>query len=478
MRQHDILLAMLRGVSGVGRAVWLRRQLAGLALVLLTAWTVSAASPGEGAPAGSLSIAEALKQALTEGSAARIARLEAGRADDARSKALSAYLPHVAVSSEAGYSNRQDEKLVALDGSGRVRQYGLATIGSNQGWFNVYVDQLVFDLESWHKIEHSEISADIAHITEAEQRETISFAVLQRYTDVLRLEEIVALETEQTERARWLDEQGALLLKAGRAVRVDRDQVALHLEGRRLAVDRERATLSDARRTLWRTIAGKERGTVLQLVPASLPVIAPNDGHPAEDNMVSGAPDMRIVALRTRLEEMGLAAARAERYPTLGLRAGYSNYGAFRFDNFPDELYVAVQFELPVFDGFDAKSSIKSASKSMEIARLRQRAMQEEKRARLRELQRQLGAAARDVDLAGRRAEAARERLRLADLRLQGRRGTLVQAVAAHEEAAAASRLAIEKRYERIVLWATLQREMGRLTGKILGPAMTKAETP
>jgi outer membrane protein len=178
------------------------------------------------------------------------------------------------------------------------------------------------------------------------------------------------------------------------------------------------------------------------------------------------------------MEELAVAAARAGRYPTLGVRGGYFHYGTKRFDSFQQEVAVGVDVNVPVFDGFRASSSIEAATKAAKAARLRYESMRNDKRRRVRELQRTVRTADREAELAARRASGAAERRKLADLSLRAQRGTLADALETRREGAHAARRAIDARWESVRLWAGLQREMGRLTTALTGGSSGAAAVP
>jgi outer membrane protein TolC len=171
------------------------------------------------------------------------------------------------------------------------------------------------------------------------------------------------------------------------------------------------------------------------------------------------------------MEELRAAASRAEAYPTLGLRGGYSHYGAKRFDNFEDELHVGVDLEVPLFTGFRIQHSIAGATKAAEIARLQYRSTLESKRARMRGLLRQLAAAEQRPELEHRKAKLAGERLSIADLNLQARKAGLDRALAARAERTRQAESAVEADFERVIVWAQLKQEAGLLSDSILGDA-------
>lgn len=107
----------------------------------MAAW--HAPAYGQGAP---LTLADAVAIAVRRSDGVRIAALESEQAQAAVGSERSAYLPHLGITSGAGYSNRQNEKLRALDANGNERVYGLQSIGMRNGWFNVEVEQLIVDI--------------------------------------------------------------------------------------------------------------------------------------------------------------------------------------------------------------------------------------------------------------------------------------------------------------------------------------------
>jgi outer membrane protein TolC len=136
-----------------------------------------------------------------------------------------------------------------------------------------------------------------------------------------------------------------------------------------------------------------------------------------------------------------------------------------------------VDLKIPVFDGFKTSSNIDGASKAAEAARLRYELARDSKRARVRDLRRRLTATAQQPALATRRAEISRERQRLADLSLQGQRGTLTQALTVRSESARDAQAAIDACADHVLLWATLQREIGQLAAA-LGSGAPPPEMP
>jgi outer membrane protein TolC len=419
--------------------------------------------------------------ALEQGYDARIARLESARAADEHARVREVFLPKLWLTSQAGYSNRLDEKLRVLDHQARPRDYPLATLGATEGWLNVFVDQVLLDLRRWRDVERAELAAALARAREDERREAIAREVAGLFVGVLRLEALLAAGRAQEGSARWLDEQAHLLHGAGRALGSEREAAALHLEGLRLENEALGGELEDARRALWLAVSGAE-GEVpeaagaahpsapLALDEASLPAPEAPGAVEELEQAVAGAPGVRALEIAQALEEKGAASARAGRLPTVGLRGGYSHYGIRRYDDFDDELRVGVDVRVPLFDGFESRSAEAGARRSAEIARLARESLLADKRARVRELVRRLASSGTRSDLAQRVAATAQEQSRVADLGLSAGRGSLDSALAARERANRARARAIDARFDRLELWAELERELGRLADALGAP--------
>ena len=435
------------------------------ALLIMLAPAGVAGAAGDDA---ALTLPDAVSRALREGAEARIARLETAKADAEVGKARSIYWPQAEVSSNAGWSNRQDDTIDALNGQNQLKRYPLSSLGSNEAWLSIYIDQVLFDLSRWHGVERTELEQEAVAVQESQERERISYAVTEQYLHVLRLQRLVQADAQRIRDAEWLDRQAATLLEAGRALAADRDQAALALEEARLQAAARQQELEDARAALAQMIGGDGGETVRELAPESVPnAVAPSE--PDSDEALRDVPELRILDLRRRMEEASLAAARAERYPTLSMRGGYFHYGTKRFDAFESELAIGVDLHIPVFNGFRTSNAIEGASTALEAARLRFDAMRASKRARLRELARRLASNQQQPHLAERRARLAAERRRIADLALQQQRGAVSEALAAREDADRASRAAIDAYFDRVLLWASLEREAGALTTALVG---------
>jgi outer membrane protein TolC len=437
----------------------------------LVALAAASAPAAHAEPAVRLTLREAVAMALEQGYGARIARLEAARAADERARVRGAFLPRLWLTSNAGYSNRLDEKLRVLDPQGVPRTYGLATLGATEGWLNVFVDQVLLDLRQWREAERAELAAGLAELREAERREAIAHEVVVDFAHVLRLEELAASLRGGEEEARWLDEQAGSLLGAGRALASEREAVAIHLEQARLEVAARAGELEAARRALWLAASGSESPPPgLALDAAGIPAPGASPSPEELEQALAGSPSVRALGIARAIEEKGVESARAGRFPTVGLRGGWSHYGVKRYDSYDDELLVGVDVRVPIFDGLDARHATAGAEKSAAIARLEANSLLAERRARARELARLLELAGARIDLAARAAASAQEELRVADLGLRAGRGSLAASLAARARAGDARAAAVEARFAGLALWADLERELGRLAAAVAAP--------
>jgi outer membrane protein len=429
------------------------------------------------AAADRLTLADAVTAALASGYQARIARLETDRADSVVGETRAAYLPRVSVTANSGYSNRFDDKLRAVDRRGVERTYGLASLGASEGWVNVYVDQLLFDLGQLRLLEREQLAAEAARLAEAVERDEVAYRVTRSYANLIRLDESVAAAGETLAAAERLDVHARLLFTGGRLVATDREQVELYLEETRLDIRARQDEAFETRIALAHAIGATDAAMIPApaLAPESLP--RPGRGGLAVpgETAIGAAPDLQLLALRRRIEGATVASARAGHLPRFRLRGGYSHYGIKRFDNFPDETFVWVGMDLPIFDGFSVKNAVDGAQTALEVAELRYRAALQEKRGALGELVRRLAAAERRHALAARQAANAREEARLAELRVRAERVSIVEALDTRQRAGAQQERAIASRFEWIDLWASLHRATGQLAGIIVADGHTPA---
>jgi outer membrane protein TolC len=431
---------------------------------LLSALVAAGAAADE-----TLSLGEALTKALEYGDDARIARLETDRADAVFEAKRAGYLPQVGLTSEAGWSNRMDETFIAANPDGGSSEFSLATIAPDRAWLQLYLSQTLLDLRQWREIEREQLASEVAQVAETSERDNVAYHVLNRYARLVQLERKAAVADARLQDSEWLAEQAKNLHSAGRVLEMDKNLVGLHRTDAELATRGWAAEMDTARAELWLAL-GEDEPLRIPVNPATLPRVDPKDASYGAIEAVPAAPELRILDLRYRMQEASVAAAKAGRLPTMKFVSGYSNYGPKRYDAYTDEVWVGVDINVPIFDGFRSTSEIRGAEREAQIARLRYQKTLKAKRARVRDLIRRLENGESRLDLARQRADSASEHVKLADLNLLAERGALTASMDARERHTRRALEAIDAEFAQLESWAQLQRELGRLTFSILGP--------
>ncbi len=416
-----------------------------------------------------LTLRAAVMAALDGGAEARIARLRSKQAEHTLGEARSSWLPQISVSSGAGYSNRQNEKLRAVDKNGIERVYGLASLGSSDGWFNFVIDQLVFDLRRYKELRLVDAEAEIARVKETHRREAIAGRVFEDFLAVVRLARRLRLDDDRVADARDFARLAAALGRAGQVLKDESLESELLVEQETLAREQDNLALEQSRQALALDLGlDPAQAARIRLVAESLPEPAETISLDSMDERLVATAELRALQLRWRVERLRAEAARAGRLPTVGLRGGYSNFGTNRYDLFADEWRVGLDLKVPLFDGLRSRHEIARSDQGVEIARIEYDLARERKRRRVDNLLGRLALAGRVQDLSERTAENARRRIGVVDLRLRSKRASVAEALAARRAAKEASLRELRTRFERLELWAMLQLEVGTL-GKSLG---------
>lgn len=413
----------------------------------------------------SLSLTMAIECALESGPSARIARLESEQAEARAAAAESIYWPQASMTSQAGYTNRLTDRIEAVDGDGEVHEYGLGAIASNEGWFNFVVSQVVFDLSRWKEAERARLEAEVAGLAEARRRETTSLDVLEAYVNVARSQALIGNQRIRVTQIETFDERAAALLAAGRCLAGERDEVALYLQEARLELLTRQDQEATARRAL--DLLMGDDAPAWTHVDATFGVVDP--GAVPAPSAVDSSPDLRLLAVRRDIERVQMEAVRAGRYPVVALGGGYTHYGAYRYDNFADEMRVGIDFRLPLFEGFRHIRSLEGAQKALAAAEVRYESLRDSKRARLQALAAGLDAATRGATLLEERERLVRERVRLAMLALEAQRGSVTVALAARREADAVVDASVAARFQPVLIRGEMLHEVGQLSTTLRG---------
>ncbi len=419
------------------------------------------------ARAGTLALGDAVHTAMAHAPAGRIADLQAQRAQDAAAWAGSSLWPSASVTSRAGYSNRLDETLDTVDADGEEHEYGLASLGAQDGWFSVYVHQMLFDLAAWNGIQRAELEAEIAAIVAERQRDDLALQTVGAFAAVLRCQDMLAASERQLEGLSRLAQRAATLSQSGRCLPAESAEVDLYRSETALARSAWLDELARARRVLASRLGVDDFDGEL----ARPTIAAVSDTASVATIDVAAAPELRILDVQRRIAELGVRTARAGKYPTVAIGAGYTHYGAKRFDNFDDEMRVGIDFRMPVFEGHRVGHAVAGATKDSEIARLRQEDVLRDKQLQIDEATARWRTALQRLPLASQRQRLAEERVRLSELELEADRGSVGIAVATRRELDVVTREATEAAYAPLLAWAQLLNHAGLLRQRLDPPS-------
>lgn len=255
-----------------------------------------------------------------------------------------------------------------------------------------------------------------------------------------------------------------ILLQAGTLQRVD----VLRLEVERARVEQQLlqadTTALGARRKLA-MLLGLPDGTELALVdidttPPALPW--------TEDEAVAHArrdrADARVAEANSRAAELGIAVTRANYFPSVSLLGVYSHaIRAATFGSAADSAYVGLSLDWNLWDWGKRAAEVEGSRAISRQARLTQGALADQIAVDTRARWQAARTAQATLEVAARGLAAAVEAQRLQAARFAQGAATTVEVVDAETALANAQAQAVIGRYQYLVAWMALSREVGAL---------------
>jgi outer membrane protein len=434
----------------------MKSYLAGAVLVL------ALTGMGSGASAAPeplrLSLADAIARALSEGTAARLATVRTDEASALALEARSALRPQISLGG-----------LVASQ-SINLQTYGFSPPAGEPpvvGPFDVYDTHLtiamnVIDFAA--KRRYAAAQAGIK-VSEEERRRTendVAAAVASLYVSVGRASSRIEGIRADVELFGKLRQLALDQKNAGVGTRLDTTRSDVQLARRQQALLAAINQRDAARLALLRAI-GADLGSEVELADdwsragETAPVLAD-----ALATAQGGRPELTVLTERERAADLSLAAARAEKLPTVGIQAQGVESG-----NHPDELLwsrtIGASVNVPLWTGRRTEARIAQAQ-----ARLAQ--LKLEHTDTLREIEQQVRQALLTWDNAASRVELAEQGVRLADDELEQASDRFKNGVAPSIEVDNAQTSLVAARDARIDALADLAQarfDLARATGQI-----------
>lgn len=420
--------------------------------------------PTEMPRAGSitLTLAEAIKRGLATnlGSISANNAVSAARAE--RIQALSALLPNIGVNASETVTQID---LAAYGFQFKVPPNAGFTIPTVVGPFaysqaQATLSESVLDWVERRNWKASKESERASRLSARDAREAVVLAVAGTYLQTLADEARVTSQRAQTENARAVYNQAVVRKEAGTNARIDvmRSLVEFQTQQQRLSsveadLRKEKIALArliglplDRELILTNTLASKE---------AAMPDTAVVIGRAFQQRF-----DLKAAEAQVRAAEMALAAARAERYPSISLNGDYgvigpnpaSTHGVFS---------VTGAVNVPVWEGGRIHGDIQQAEATLRQRQAEladQRAdVEQEVRMALIELETAMG----QVHVAAMNREYANETLSEAGDRFRAGVATTVEVVQAQEQAAGAENDYISSLFSFNLAKITLARATG-----------------
>jgi outer membrane protein len=445
---------------------------ASLAAAAVIAGLASAALAG-GAPARRITLAEAIDLALS-GNPQLAIDADSVVIAEARTRADQALrLPLVAARASAAVWNRA----IVAD----LGELGpLAIRDRVTGSIDLSVSQpLSGALVIGQLIARDRAATEASRAQRAGHRIEIAYQAAETYLAVLQagaLAEVAAATQHQLDG----DLQHARqLLAAGSLQRVD----VLRLEVERARVEQQRLQAETTARSARRRLAlllGLPDGTELALadVDTTPPELAWTDAeaenqaeNEAENQAVARArrdrAELRAAEASARAADLGVALARSSYYPSIALVAQYSRALHAGLLSSPDSAYVGITLDWNLWDWGKRGAEVEASQAADRQARRARVALGDQIAADTRARWQDARLARATLEVAGRRLAAAAEARRIQAARFAQGAATTIEVLDAETALASAQAEAAIGRYQYLVAWMGLGREVGSLP---LGP--------
>lgn len=426
-----------------------------LAFVALPAFAQAGARPmAVPEPVDSVSIEEAVERALRVNPQMVQAETGVRSAALGMRQARANFLPTLSVSSGASLSSSERfDPSTNLRVSGQSDSYS-AGISSNMDLFSGGRN-----IAAVRSASAAEEAAEAGLIT---RRFTVAVATKRAFFSVLRAEDLIRVNEERIRQAEENLEAAERRLSAGRATRSDVLRAELQLRNARQA----RLEAETQRRTSMYGLGNAigVTGPVAARRPASLEPAALTLSVDAMRRIVlEEAPTVAAARATMGVASAGLAQARAQYLPTVGLRAGYNwSNTQFGLDDGRTSWSTSLSLSYPLFNGLQREVNVDRANAQLVVAEAQ---AADASRSALTDFERLLAAlelAVERVALLRESVEVAEEDYRVQQARYEHGTTTILELVSSQIALVQAETDLITARYDYQIAKAELESLVGR----------------
>ncbi|HET7313705.1 TolC family protein [Salinisphaera sp.] len=371
-------------------------------------------------PTRSLSLAEAVSDALSTNVDTLLAQARQNEAAGKRVSARSAFLPHI--SGQVSESRRQTN--LAAQGfdfgsdvgpqsgaqAGAAAGLGLSfptTVTYNNFDARARLRQTLFDYSAWQDYQSAKLGEKVAADRLAVAREQVATQTELDYVQALSARRAVEAAEANVEQAKTLLKLARDQEQVGVATGVDVTRARARLARVRADLAQRRTERTRAEIQLART-AGLPLGSNLKLTDPL--VFRPMPLGPVDaaiDTALAGRPEIDVARTRIARGRRNLASARGERLPTLSIEADYGASGNTPNENERPTYAIGASLSVPIFAGGRISGQIDAAASQLNQQRIRFRDTR-------RQIEQEVRTARQTLETLASRVRAARANLTLA----------------------------------------------------------------
>ena len=386
-----------------------------LALTPLFGATPAAAQRGAQqpiAPAGPITLLQAITLGRSQGVNAAIAQLNVGTANARVGQRRADLLP--TISGSAGFIRQT----LNLD------EFGFPGVTGVTDPFNVYRLQLrgsqtIFDASLIGRLRAARDTAVAAGLDAQAAGEIAGATAGLAYLRTLSaIETVRARQADSTIAATLLD-QARQLVEAGVSPAIDQTRSEVSFAAVRTQLEVARNGADRSRLDLLRTL-DLPSGTRLELADSLGPgaLDLPLEPDSAADFAREHRAELAAERARTQAAHRSLGAIRAEYLPSLGLSGQYQQTGQ-ESSNLAGSYNIQLQLTVPILDGFRRQNRVKEENLRLEIQEIREHDLVNQVETEARQAVLDVASAQQQVAIAGDRLRLAEQELAQAQQRFQ-----------------------------------------------------------
>ncbi|MFW5950699.1 MAG: TolC family protein [Gemmatimonadota bacterium] len=420
----------------------------------LLAGPLAAQDYGAVAPVDSVTLEQAVERALQFSPQVVQARTSLSTADFATKQAYASMLPSVSFSSGASLSSsdRFDQQ-TGLRVSGQSNNYN-AGLSSSMDLFA--------GGRNLAAVRSARAGAEAADATVVTQQFSVTLSAKQAFFAVLRARDLIRLNEEQIDQAEQQLEAAERRMQVGGATRSDVLRARLQLSNARQALLQSTVQHRNAMYSLGQTVGAAGPVTAMAASPIEPEPLALSE-EAMREVVLSQAPTVVSALADVRVAEAGIAQARAQYFPSIGISGGYNwSNREFGLEQGLTSWSTRLNLSLPLFNRLQREGTAQRAGAQLTLAEARAADAARQAVAQFESLLAGLRLAEEQLALLNESVEVAREDYRVQQERYQVGAATILELVSSQIALSQAENALINARYDYQIARAELESLVGR----------------